>query len=66
MEAVWIVMDTSEETGSESIKGVFATEEQAKYYIADYALDNDIDTTYLELVKKKIVNKRPYELNVEH
>lgn len=48
-DSVWIVMYTEEETGIASIKGIFPTEQKAKLFIADYALNNDIDSSYLEL-----------------
>lgn len=46
---VWIVLDSSVETGAESIKGIFQTEERAKIFLADYVIDNDIETDFLSI-----------------
>ncbi|MDO6448118.1 hypothetical protein [Oceanobacillus profundus] len=51
---VWAVIDFELEAGSESIKGLFDSEEKAKLFIADYVLKNEVNSEYLELVKKKI------------
>lgn len=40
---IFIVMDTTENTGRESIIGVFETLEKAKLALADYVLDEAID-----------------------
>lgn len=40
---VFIVMDTTENTGRESIIGVFETLEKAKLSLADYVLDEAVD-----------------------
>lgn len=39
----FILMDTTENTGRESIIGVFATLESAKMTLADYVLDEKVD-----------------------
>lgn len=38
MKTVYIVMDSSDNTGSRSILGVFSKEDQAKIALADYVL----------------------------
>ncbi|UAT29467.1 hypothetical protein K7T73_12740 [Bacillus badius] len=53
-KSVWIVMYTEENTGPESIKGVFEDEITAKKFIADYVLENDISTEWLYLVGKEV------------
>lgn len=53
-KSVWIVMYTEENTGPESIEGVFEDETTAKMFIADYVLSKDIDTTYIELTEKEV------------
>lgn len=50
---VFIVMDTTENTGRESIVGVFETLEKAKLALADYVLDEAVDTIeacYVDIV----------------
>lgn len=50
---VFIVMDTTENTGRESIVGVFETLEKAKLELADYVLntENDrIEPYYVDIV----------------
>lgn len=44
-------MDTTKNTGSDGILGVFENESKAKLYLADYILENEIDTiaSYVEL-----------------
>lgn len=56
MNKVWIVMYTESNTGEESIIGVYSSETKAKLSIADYVLDEDIITDYLELVEKEVVS----------
>lgn len=48
---VWVLMDTTKNTGSDGILGVFENESKAKLYLADYILENEIDTiaSYVEL-----------------
>lgn len=41
---VFIVMNTTDNTGRESIIGVFETLEKAKLALADYVLDEAVDT----------------------
>lgn len=50
---VFIVMDTTENTGRESIIGVFQSLEDAKMALADYVLDEsvgDIDACCVDIV----------------
>lgn len=51
---VYIVTDSESETGSNSIKGVFANENDAKLFLADYVLANEIDTSYLDIVSRPV------------
>lgn len=51
---VWLVVHSESESGSEAIKGLFDSEQKAKLFIADYVLKNAIDTSFLELAKKKV------------
>lgn len=55
IKEVWIVMYSEYEVGSGSILDVFTEESKAKDYIADYVLNNDINTAYLYLERKEIV-----------
>ncbi len=51
---VWIVINTEQNVGAESIIGLFENKGQAINFIGEYVLKNEIDTSYLELVKKKV------------
>lgn len=51
---LWIFMDADREVGRGSIKGVFKTEEKAKMAIADYVLEEEINTAYLDLFSVEI------------
>ncbi|GEM_PF-6114651 len=53
---VWIVMDTGNEVGSASVKGVFEYETDAKMFLANYVLENDVDTYNIELFEMDINN----------
>ncbi|MGN8647914.1 hypothetical protein ACTNEO_05165 [Gracilibacillus sp. HCP3S3_G5_1] len=59
MNEIYLVIDISDESGSEAIKGIFDDKQKAKIFLADYVLENNgIDSSDLELVKKKVeVNK---------
>lgn len=61
LESVWVVMDTSTETGKDSIKAVLATVIQAKLFIAEYVLEYNVNSEYLELFERVILdtNERP-------
>ncbi|MNT95619.1 hypothetical protein D3C72_2375320 [compost metagenome] len=47
-------MNTEDNTGPDSILGVFETKKEAKGFVADYVLANDISTEWLFLAGKKI------------
>lgn len=54
---VFLVMDTSENTGRESIIGVFETLENAKIALADYVLNIEnarIDPCYVDIVECEV------------
>ena len=54
---VFIVMDTTENTGRESIIGVFETLEKAKLALADYVLDeavNGIDPCCVDIYEVEV------------
>lgn len=51
---VWIFMDTDSEVGPGSIKGVFKTEEEGKLAIADYVLEEERTTTYIDLFEMEV------------
>ena len=51
---IWIVLDTENEVGACAIKGIFANERMAKMFIADYVLENSINTDYLELAECEV------------
>lgn len=51
---VYIVMDSQSESGGESIKGVFANELDAKIALANYVLENEVDTSFLAIVIRKV------------
>ena len=54
---VFIVMDTTENTGRESIIGVFETLEKAKLALADYVLDeavNSIEACYVDICEVEV------------
>ncbi|GIN21429.1 hypothetical protein [Siminovitchia fordii] len=54
MNKVWILMDTGNEVGSPSVKGVFENEMSAKMFLANYALENDVDTYNIELFEMEV------------
>lgn len=54
MSKVWIVIYHND---SEPIKGVFSTKEQAKLFIADFVLENDINTEYLQLTEHQVIEQ---------
>jgi len=46
----WILIDTTENTGSSSIKGVFLSEGASKIFMADYLMEKQPDNyDYIEL-----------------
>lgn len=54
---VFIVMDTTENTGRESIIGVFESLEKAKIALADYVLNTENDSIqpyYVDIVEEEI------------
>ena len=54
---VFLVMDTSENTGRESIIGVFESLENAKIALADYVLNIEnarIDPCYVDIVECEV------------
>lgn len=54
---VFIVMDSSENTGRESIIGVFQSLENAKIALADYVLNIEnsrIDPCYVDIVECEV------------
>ncbi|WP_371069116.1 hypothetical protein [Sediminibacillus sp. JSM 1682029] len=51
---VYLVIYCEDEVGAGAIKGLFDSEIRAKVYLADFAIKNTIDTSYLELVKRKV------------
>lgn len=54
---VFIVMNATEETGKESIVGVFESLEKAKIALADYVLSteaNDIDPCYVDIAEFEV------------
>lgn len=51
---VWIVMDTDTEVGPSSIKGVYETEEKAKIALAEYVLENETNTAYIDLFEVEV------------
>lgn len=55
---VFIVMDTTENTGRESIIGVFQSSESAKIALADYVLSIEnarIDPCYVDIVECEVI-----------
>lgn len=53
----YIVMDTTENTGRESIIGVFKSLEKAKMALADYILDEKVDNIepcYVDIVEYEV------------
>ena len=51
---VWIILYTEENADEESIVGIFDDEHMAKEKIAEYCLENDLDTSYLYLVEREV------------
>lgn len=54
---VFIVMDTTDNTGRDSIIGVFESLEKAKIALADYVLNTEIDSIvpyYVDIVEEEI------------
>ena len=46
----WILIDTTENTGRSSIKGVFLSESASKIFLADYLMEKQPDNyDYIEL-----------------
>lgn len=54
MNEVWVVMYTEDTIGPESIVGLFENKGQAVNFIGEYVLANEINTSYLEMFKKKV------------
>ena len=54
---IFIVMDTTERTGRESIIGVFESLEKAKIALADYVLNTEADSIepcYVDIVELEV------------
>lgn len=54
---VFIVMDTTDNTGRDSIIGVFESLEKAKIALADYVLNTEIDSIapyYVDIVEFEV------------
>jgi len=59
---VWILIDTTENTGSSSIKGVFLSEGASKIFLADYLMEKQPDNyDYIELFCVDINAKQEVE-----
>lgn len=55
MNEIYLVIDTTNSTGSESIKGIFAEKKEAKLFLADYVLENNnVFSDYIELEKFEV------------
>lgn len=46
---VWIITYSYTSSGENSVLGTFRNKEDAKCFIADYVLENEVDSQYLEL-----------------
>lgn len=58
---IFIVMDTTEDTGRESIIGVFESLENAKIALADYVLDekvDNIDSSCVDIIECEVQNEK--------
>lgn len=51
---LWIVMDTTDDDGPDSIKGIFSTEVDAKLFLADHALNKSVSSDYLHLTNRQV------------
>lgn len=51
---IYIVIDSTKVTGEESIKGVFYNKQDAKLFLADYVLENEVDTDCIDLVEREV------------
>lgn len=60
IQKIFIVMDTTDEAGSRSIKAIRSTKELAYLFIAEYVLAEDVNTAYLELVEKIVDAEEVY------
>lgn len=54
MNEIWVVMNTDQNVGTDSIIGLFENRGQAINFIGEYVLKNEINTSNLELSKKKV------------
>lgn len=54
---VWIFMDTESVVGPGSIKGIYKTEEECKMAIANYVLEEEVNTTYIDLFSMEIAEE---------
>ena len=57
---VYIVMDTTENTGRESIIGVFESLAMAKMALADYVLNTEVDSIepcYVDIAELEVKGK---------
>lgn len=57
LESVWILMDTSQSTGRDSVVATFVNKDGGMKFIANYVLENAIDTTYLHFFEQEIINR---------
>jgi len=51
---LWIVMDTTDDDGPDSIKGIFNAEADAKIFIAEYVLSGSVNSDYLHLANRQV------------
>ncbi len=51
---VYIVTDSSNGKGSKSIVGVFSDKNNAKLFLADYVLENDLYTSDIDIVRQEV------------
>lgn len=51
---IWIVMDNNKSGGPDSIKGIFANKLEAKVFVAEYVLDNGLNTDHLHFIERQI------------
>ena len=49
MKKYWLLIDSSEGIGFDSILGIFETETEAKVYLADYLIETQTTTDDIEL-----------------
>lgn len=59
-QKIFIVMDTTAETGASSIKAIRSTKDLAYMFIAQYVLEKNVNTAYLELVEKIVDAEEVY------